>query len=118
MVRKRIINPLLQERREVVIDCKEMTKDELFNIDECANFLDVDHKLSRYTKEVLPEGPMKVTPQASEHKILVSLGVQVRNSYIKQLIRKFLQKQGLKDWIHVKVKENMFTLHYYNLNDE
>ncbi|OAG29674.1 large subunit ribosomal protein L22e [Nematocida displodere] len=119
MARKRIVNPVSETRRELIVNCKDMVKDELFDIEECMNFLEVSHKLSRHTTDALPEGPLTLSLNKAEQKIVLSLGVDVRKCYIKQLLRKYLHKQGLKDWIHIKIDQSgTYGLHYYNLNDE
>lgn len=120
MVRKRIINPIAEERKEIVINCKEMLKDELFDMEECANFLEVNQKLTVHSPETLPKGSIKITPLKAESKIVLDLGVDVRKVYFKHLLRKYLHRKGLKDWIHVKVNPltKALDLQYYNLNDE
>ncbi|KAI5189712.1 large subunit ribosomal protein L22e [Nematocida minor] len=117
---RRIINPVSEKRRELSINCKEMTKDELFDMEECANFLEVNNRLSKHNPETLPGGPMNVLLKKAEHKIVLDMGVDVRKFYIKQLLRKYLHKKGLKDWIHIKIdtESGEYGLHYYNLNDE
>ncbi|KAH9386518.1 large subunit ribosomal protein L22e [Nematocida major] len=119
MVRK-IVNKVLETRKEVVINCKEMTKDELFDIEECANFIHTNHKLSRHSGGALPDGPLSIDAAKYENKIALDLGVEVKRCYIKQLLRKYLHRKGLSDWIHIKVDQasGEFGLHYYNLNDE
>ncbi|KAI5181528.1 large subunit ribosomal protein L22e [Nematocida sp. AWRm80] len=120
MTRKRILNPISEKRRELIVNCKEMTKDEMFDIEECANFVEVNNKLTKYDENQLPGGPLIAKVNKSENKIVLDLGVDVRKVYIKQLLRQYLHKKGLKDWIHIKIDATSgeYGLHYYNLNDE
>ncbi|EHY66807.1 large subunit ribosomal protein L22e [Nematocida ausubeli] len=117
---RRIINPVSEKRKELTINCKEMTKDELFDMEECANFLEVNNKLTKHSPETLPGGPMNVLLKKAENKIVLDMGVDVRKFYIKQLLKKYLHKKGLNDWIHIKIDSvtGEYSLNYYNLNDE
>lgn len=116
MARKRIFNPISEARKEIILDCAETKKDELFDLEECMNYIESKQKLSRHSEDSLPEGPVKFSMKKEEHKIYIDLGVDVRRSYIKQLLRKYLHKKGLKDWIYIRAEEDTsFKLHYYNM---
>ncbi|KAI5186277.1 large subunit ribosomal protein L22e [Nematocida homosporus] len=114
MARKRIFNGILETRKQLEVSCKEVIKDDIFDMEECANFIETKQKLTRHSPDTLPGGPLNVSVNQAEAKIVLDLGVIVRRVYIKQLVLHYLQKKALRDWIHVKVDEKgQLGLHYY-----
>jgi len=120
MVRRIIQNKILKERRQLVVNCAEMKKDDLFDIEECAEFLTERNKLTRHNTETLPEGPLKIQVKKEESKIYMDVGVDVRKVYFKHLVKHYLHQKGLKDWIRVQVDATSgeYVLSFYNVNDE
>jgi len=120
MARRRIINSISKERRQLVINCEEMKKDDLFDVEECAEFLKERNKLSRHTQDSLPGGPITITTKKEEYKIFLDVGVDVQKVYFKSLIKLYLYSKGLKDWIRVQIspENGEYGLKYYNLNSE
>lgn len=115
MVRRKI-NPVLEQRKQVAIDCKEAVSDRIFDLEECANFIRDNHKLTRHPESTLPEGPLGVTVSKGDSKILLDIGVSVQRRHFKKVFKHYLARAGLKDWIYIKsdVATGNYIVSYYN----
>jgi Ribosomal L22e protein family len=115
------IKNLPSKRRSYVLHCEQVMKEkDLFKMEDCLNFLEEENRLTKYPEEKLPGGSVSFSLLPSGHSIKVDVGVSMKKQYLKFLIRKFLHRKGLKDWIKVLKGENKndYSLVYYNLVDE
>ncbi|KAI5188572.1 large subunit ribosomal protein L22e [Nematocida sp. AWRm77] len=116
---RRKIHPILEKRKEVAIDCKEAVSDRIFDLEECANFIRDNNKLTKHTQETLPEGPIKVTVSKADSKILLDIGVSFQRRYVKKVFKHYLARAGLKDWIYIRsdLASGNYTVSYYNTEE-
>merc|ERR1712166_683108 len=60
----------------------------------------------------------KVTITREKSKIFVTAELPFSKRYLKYLTKKFLKKQGLRDFLHVVASsKNMYDLRYFNIPD-
>merc|ERR1712185_591626 len=60
----------------------------------------------------------KVTITREKSKIYVTAEMPFSKRYLKYLTKKFLKKQGLRDFLHVVASsKNMYDLRYFNIPD-
>merc|ERR1712070_55312 len=60
----------------------------------------------------------KVTIQREKSKIYVTAELPFSKRHLKYLTKKFLKKQGLRDFLHVVASsKNMYDLRYFNIPD-
>eukprot|EP00656_Telonema_subtile_P024728 TRINITY_DN268_c0_g1_i1.p1 TRINITY_DN268_c0_g1~~TRINITY_DN268_c0_g1_i1.p1 ORF type:complete len:122 (-),score=47.39 TRINITY_DN268_c0_g1_i1:68-433(-) len=60
----------------------------------------------------------KVEVKREKSKIFVSAEMPFSKRYLKYLTKKFLKKQGLRDFLHVVASsKNMYDLRYFNIPD-
>merc|ERR1712006_60782 len=60
----------------------------------------------------------KVQLSREKSKIFVTADLPFSKRYLKYLTKKFLKKQGLRDFLHVVASsKNMYDLRYFNIPD-
>merc|ERR1711971_455089 len=96
------------------IDYSVPLEDGLFQGEQFERFLQERIKVNGKTGNLGD----KVTITREKSKIFVTAELPFSKRYLKYLTKKFLKKQGLRDFLHVVASsKNMYDLRYFNIPD-
>jgi len=92
-------------------------EDEIFDVDEYVKYLTERFKINGKTGQVGSGRPVRVQKAATT--IHVESRVPFPKFYIKYLTKRYLKKNGLRDYVRVIAdKKSSYELRYFNIQDE
>lgn len=99
------------------IRCRKPVEDEIFDVDEYVKYLTERFKINGKTGQVGSGRPVAIEKAANT--VHVASKVPFPKFYLKYLTKRYLKKNGLRDYVRVIAdKKASYELRYFNIQDE
>eukprot|EP01070_Trichotokara_eunicae_P007695 Trichotokara_eunicae@DN5510_c0_g1_i10.p1 len=114
MVRKKIPK-IIKANEKFVLDCKTPVEDNIFDLPTLEKYLVDRIKIGGRTNQL--KDKVKVTRE--KYKLVITSSVHFQKRYFKYLVRKYLKKQQLRDFLRViACTKNGYDFRYFTTSED